>query len=119
MKKYCTIILLLCSVFLLIGCGSTTAMTDTDFVVKVSGTEGAAFSGSYMTTTTEGQSESKSVEGTIPAEYNMKGNIVSVSFQKQAEAGDLKVEILQGDEVVAQSETSDAYGVVSVATPSN
>ena len=118
MKKYCTIILLLCFIILIAGC-STTAMTDTDFTVKVSGTEGLKFNGSYMITTTEGKSESKSVDGTVPTEYTMKGNIVSVSFQKQTDAGDLKGEILQGNKVVAQSETSAAYGVVAVATPSN
>lgn len=118
LKKYYALLLMLCFAALFVGC-SAPAMTDTDFIVKVTGTEGLKFNGSYMITTTEGKSESKSVEGTVPAEYTMKGNIVSVSFQKQAEAGDLKVEILQGDKVVAQSETSAAYGVVTVATPSN
>lgn len=117
MKKYCALLVALCFIVLLVGC-SAPAMTDTDFTVRVSGTEGLKFNGSYMITTTEGKSESKSVEGTVPAEYTMKGNIVSVTFQKQAEAGVLKVEILQGDKVVAQSETSAAYGVVTAATPS-
>jgi len=46
----------------------------------------------------------------------VKGNIVSVVFQKQTESGTLKVEILCGGKVVNSSDTTAAYGVVSVAT---
>jgi uncharacterized protein YuzE len=118
-KKYIAFILvLLLSGSVLLGCSSVPAMTDKDFSIKVTGDSGAKFSGAYDITTTEGKSENKSVDGTVPVEYNVKGNIVSVSFQKKAETGNLKVEILQDGKVVAQSETSAAYGVVSVATPS-
>jgi hypothetical protein len=118
-KKYIAFILvLLLSGSVLLGCSSVPAMTDMDFSIKVSGDSGAKFSGSYDVTTTEGKSENKSVDGTVPVEYNVKGNIVSVSFQKKAETGNLKVEILQEGKVVAQGETSAAYGVVRAATPS-
>jgi serine protease inhibitor ecotin len=39
-----------------------------------------------------------------------------VELQKQTEEGTLKVEILKDDEVIANSETTAPYGVVSVAT---
>ena len=69
-----------------------------------------------MVVTSGGQSTSKSVDGVVPATYSVKGNIVSVVFQKQTESGTLKVEILRGGKVVNSSDTTAAYGVVSVAT---
>jgi hypothetical protein len=69
-----------------------------------------------------GQSASESVVGTVPAEYSVTGtnritvSMVSVELQKQTEEGTLKVEILKDNETVASSETTAAYGVVSVAT---
>ena len=89
---------------------------DSDFKIRVTGSDGLIFSGSYLITTSAGNSVSKSVDGIVPAEYVVRGNIVSVAFQKRYEGGILKVEILKNDKVVSQSETSAAYGVVSVAT---
>lgn len=74
------------------------------------------FSGSYMVVTSGG-STSRSVDGTTPAEYAVRGVIVSCAFQKTSESGSLKVEILKGGKVVNSSYTAAAYGVVSVATP--
>ena len=112
MKKLILIILVLGIItFLLAGCNR-----DSAFDIKVSGTLGLEFSGSYMVVTVDGQSTSKSVDGTVPAQYSVIGIIVSVVFQKQAEEGTLKVEILKDDQVIASSETTAAYGVVSVAT---
>lgn len=87
-----------------------------DYVIKVNGSDGCKFSGSYMLVTTDGQSQSKSVEGRVPAEYQARGSIVSTSFQKQAESGLLKVQILKGGKLVNESETTAAYGVVSAAS---
>jgi len=97
------------------GCGGSLS-TDSEFQIKVSGTTGLEFSGSYMTVTSGGQSTSKSVEGTVPAQYTVTGNMVSVAFQKQVESGTLKVEILKDGKVINSSDTTAAYGVVSVAS---
>lgn len=75
------------------------------------------FSGNYMVITSNGGSASRSVDGRTPAEYTVKGNIVSCVFQKTGEKGSLKVEVLKGGKVVNSSHTTAAYGVVSVATP--
>jgi len=91
-------------------------LLESDFTVEISGTSGLRYSGSYMVTSTTGKSASKSVEGKVPGQYNVTGNIVSVSFQKKSESGSLKVQILKGGNVVAETETSAAYGVASVAT---
>lgn len=95
------------------GCDS---MKNKEFTIKVSGTDGLEFSGSYMSVLADGKSTSKSVDGIIPTEYSVKGNIVSVAFQKKSESGFLKVQILKDDKVINESESSAAYGVVSVAT---
>lgn len=87
-----------------------------DYVIKVTGSDKCKFSGSYMLVTADGQSQSKSVEGRVPAEYTASGSIVSTSFQKQAENGILKVQILKGGKLVNESETTAAYGVVSAAS---
>jgi hypothetical protein len=39
-----------------------------------------------------------------------------VEFQKQTEEGTLKVEILKDNELIASSETTAPYGIVSLAT---
>ncbi|GAH92477.1 unnamed protein product [marine sediment metagenome] len=74
------------------------------------------FSGNYILITSDG-STSRSVDGRTPAEYTVKGIIVSCVFQKTGEKGSLKVEILKGGTVVNSSSTTAAYGIVSVATP--
>ena len=90
--------------------------SDTEFQIKISGTAGLPFSGSYMVVTSGGQSVSKSVDGSVPTQYSVEGMMVSVAFQKQTEDGTLKVEILREGNVVNSSDTTAAYGVVSVAT---
>ena len=96
--------------------GGCAGIGDSDFTIKVSGTSGLKFSGNYMVVTSGGGSTSKSVDGTVPAQYTIRGNIVSCVFQKQSEYGTLRVEIVKGGKIVSQSETLAAYGVVSVAT---
>lgn len=86
-----------------------------DFLVRVSGSAGIPFSGSIMAVTA-GKSTGQSVSGKTPAEYEISGSIVSVTFQKQGELGRLRVEILKGDTVAAEGETATSYGVVSAAT---
>jgi hypothetical protein len=103
-----------------VGGNASTSSTDeilsSDFVVRLSGMPGLKYSGSYMTVTASGNSKSLSVDGYAPPEYRVSGSIVSTTFQKQAKGGQLSVEIVKGGQVVSQSETSAAYGVVAVAT---
>lgn len=85
------------------------------YTVNVSGTPGLNFSGSYMVVAS-GKSESRSVDGVVPQSYQLKGNIVSVSFQKKSQGGVLEVKILKDGRVVSASDTSAAYGIVTAAT---
>lgn len=103
-------------VFLAVALSGCAGIGDSEFTIRVSGSDGMIFSGAYALTTSAGGSISQSVEGTAPAQYRVKGNIVSATFQKQNPNGVLTVEILKNGQVVSQSTTSAAYGVVSVAT---
>jgi hypothetical protein len=118
MKKLISIILVVgITVSVLTGCDHNSR-----FNIRVSGTIGLEFSGSYLMVMSNGQSASESVNGTVPYEISVTGingitmSRVSVQLQKQTEEGTLKVEILKDDEVIASSNTTAAYGVVSVAT---
>ena len=83
-----------------------------DLVVRITGSEGLAFSGALGAL-----GSSRSVEGIVPAQYSIPGTdssgIFSVSFQKQQEEGTLIVTLAcrGGDK---SSETTAAYGVVAV-----
>jgi hypothetical protein len=69
-----------------------------------------------MVVKADGKSTSKSVDGVVPVTYSVTGTVVSVAFQKKTEIGTLKVEILRGSTMVNSSDTTAAYGLVSVAT---
>jgi hypothetical protein len=85
--------------------------------VRVSGTPGSAYSGSYGSfQSAQGVNDALSVE---PVEYRIEGSvsdILAVVFRKTqpADEGILRVEILVNGEVVAEDETSEEMGVVNV-----
>jgi hypothetical protein len=104
-------------VFLAVAFSGCAGNGDSDFTIRVSGSEGVIFTGGYNVTTSAGSSISKIIMADIvPGEIMVRGNNVSVTFQKQYENGTLKVEILKNGRVVSQSETSAAYGVVEATT---
>jgi len=90
--------------------------SSSNFQIIVRGTAGLKFSGSYMTVTWDGKTTSRTVDGTVPAEYSASGMIASVAFQKQVESGTLIVEIFKAGQLLNAADTSAAYGVVLVAT---
>ena len=90
--------------------------TESNFKIKIVGSHNIKFSGSYMIVTSDGKSSSHSVDGIVPAEYDMKGWIVSCAFQKQSEQGSLSVSIYRNGQLIDQSTTSAAYGAVTIAT---
>jgi hypothetical protein len=55
-------------------------------------------------------------DGTIPDRYFVKGSPVFAVFQKQSKGGTLKVEIGRGTNIISVSETTVAYGVISVTS---
>lgn len=89
--------------------------TDT-ILVRVGGTPGLSFSGSYGTL--DGQ---RSVDGVTPQEYEvevdtgvMSFDSITASMQKRAQdQSELTVEIVEDGEVVAAQTTTAQFGVVS------
>jgi hypothetical protein len=97
------------------GVGRIASGGNSSYVVRVEGSPGLSFSGSYMGIT-GGGSQQQSVDGTVPASYTVSGSIVSATFQKQSENGALTVSIEMNGHIVQKSSTSASYGVVSVAS---
>jgi len=112
MKRLILFIVILISIILISGC----TVTDSNFTIKVSGTTGLRFNGSYLTMKASGENISKSVDGVVPSEYRTKGTIVSCVFQKQEVAGHLIVEILKEGKIISKSDTTAEYGCVTIAT---
>lgn len=95
---------------------TTSAKGPRPFLITVTGTEGLSFQGTYMTMQKNGESSSRSVNGVIPATFETLGHIVSLSFQKQSQGGEMKV-FIQSKGVTLKTESTTApYGLVSIAT---
>lgn len=90
---------------------------NSDFTIRVSGTEGLKFSGHYSLVGTKALPEPVHAHAVIPGEYKGKGTIALCSFRKLTENGSLKVEILQDGKLVSESETNTPYGFVFLKTP--
>jgi hypothetical protein len=111
---------LLAVMFLLVQHASAGPISS-KFRIHISGIDGERFTGSISSVTISGKAKSESVEGTMPAEYIVEGQLVSVAIQKQSQRGTLKVEILKerfirsGLKTVASGTSSAAYGVVSLS----
>lgn len=91
--------------------GVSSLAEESDYTVRVSGTAGTSFSGTYAVVSLAGDSVAQTVTGSVPAEYNAgRGNFVTVNFEKGAGSGTLRVEILKGGRVVASSETAAPFG---------
>lgn len=99
--------------FVLPGCGKDdrTALKTSEYTLRVSGTPGLRFSANLGGASLIDGPSGQSFEGTVPAEYKMVGTVVGCTFQKLAQHGTLRVEIIKDGTVVAQSETSDPHGV--------
>ncbi len=105
-------------VLVVLLCGSLSAcmLADKEFTISVVANSNLPWSGSYMVVTAAGGSTSHSVDHVGSWQTTVKGTIVSLCFQKAWADGTLRVQILEGGRVVAESETTAEYGVVSAAT---
>jgi hypothetical protein len=97
----------------LMGCWN---ILNHNFEIRIGGTAGKPFSGSYMVVA-NGSSNSHSVEGVIPQSYIVQeATMVSAVFQKKSTDGFLTVTVLRDGETVKTEGTSAEYGMVTVAT---
>lgn len=80
--------------------------------VRITGTEGLAFSGRVGSA-----QELKRVEGSVPKEYELpfRGGAATAAVRKQEPGrGTLRVEVVRGGEVIASQETSSAPGILNI-----
>jgi hypothetical protein len=112
MKFVSSFIILFFSLVLILGCGMPSEST---FTIKIHGSDNMTFSGNYMIVTSDGKSISRSVEGMVPDIYEIKGHIVSCSFQKRSKQGNLTILIVKNDQLINHATTDAAYGVVTLA----
>lgn len=85
--------------------------------IRVTGVDGEQFTGSYGNLDT-----TQSVDGTLPAEYEVEvdtgfmslDSVTAVMQKASAGANPLKVEILVDGEVVKETSTTAEYGVATV-----
>lgn len=134
MKKILSIFIL--SVIILslgsTGCGSGVTIVSkpdviTVYTIKVTGTDGIPFKGNYwVDESAQGilvkmikSGKFMPISGTTPAEYTISGGFVSCYFETDTESGTLKVQILEGDKVVTESETTVPQWWVSAGTSDN
>lgn len=89
--------------------------------VRVSGTQGVEYSGSYGTS--QGQTTVDGTLGGEPDEYEVDAqtgtfefDVITASFQKRSPGpGQLRVEIVSDGDVQASQETSAEFGVVTTS----
>ncbi len=112
------------------GCGVTIVSKPdviTVYTIKVTGTDGIPFKGNYWVDESvqdilfkmAKSGQFMPISGTTPAEYTISGGFVSCYFEADTKSGTLKVQILEGDKVVTESETTLPDWWVSAGTSHN
>jgi hypothetical protein len=116
-KQKPILLFLLIGIITLGGCTEVYKAVESDFIIKVSGTKDLKFNGHYSFVAAGSTPIPVNMVGTVPTEYPGKGVMALCLFRKTTLEGSLKVEILQGEKVVAEGEAVVPYGVVSLKTP--
>lgn len=109
MKKVALGVLLVFMLLALTGCSA--AMKD--YVIKVDGTEGATFEGTYMYQV-DRTPTSETLSGTVPAEYSVQGEVLSCQIVKTSADGTIKVTLTANGEVIDEGEITEQGGEVVV-----
>jgi hypothetical protein len=94
---------------------ATSAPVDSDYRYSLYVTGNSKFSGTCLVYTSSGSSSSKDASGLTPATFYYTGNLISCTLQKAGESGSLHVTLSRGGSQLAVGDTSNEYGVVSVA----
>lgn len=88
------------------------------YTIRLSGTPGTGFAGSYDLVNARGNSTSHAINGTVPASYTVgPGTIMlSIAVHKIGSGGTLRLDLSQGKQHVVDHQTSSPYGGLTVAT---
>jgi hypothetical protein len=105
--------LLLLGALIVAACGDS----EPKLTLVVAGTAGLQYKGEWAVPGHGGGVESSLSETGTPSTFEVEGTIISLSFQKEAEVGLLRVEIREGSAVIVRLETQAPYGVVAIGTP--
>jgi len=110
-------LILLLSAALLLGVAyyAVTGVPKTkEFTIRVTGTEGMKAQG-IITVFHKNKEKEEMIDVTIPWEKKVEADRISAGFQKRAENGLLKVQLLdKKGEVIRESETSVKFGIAHV-----
>jgi thioredoxin reductase len=87
---------------------------ESDYTIKVTGTDQLQFSGHYTIAGTGAMPKPVQITGKSPIEYTGKGLAAACVIRKTTTEGTLKVEILHGEEVVSSAETAAPYGIITL-----
>ena len=109
-----SILYFLLGIIFLFGCGEGLKGVESDYTIKVSGSDQLQVSGHYTIAGTGAIPMPVQVKGTVPVEYKGKGVAAACVFRKTSAAGTLKVEILKGQAVVSSMETAAPYGIITL-----
>lgn len=110
--------LILCcllSIIFLFGCGEGLKGIESDYTIKISGSDKLQFNGHYTIAGTGALPKPVEVKkGVVLAEYKGKGMAAACVFRKTTADGTMKVEIMKGQEIVSSSETAAPFGIITL-----
>ena len=111
--------LLIACLALAVGCeqinGANNLISGQDYRIVVGGTPGTTFTALQTTGVMAGDWTLKSVEGTVPAEYDVHGNLAGLSLQKDDDSGTIDLQIYQGTQLLKEATSSTPNDVVEVS----
>ena len=109
-----SILYFLLGIIFLFGCSEGLKGVESDYTIKVTGSDRLQFSGHYTIAGTGAMPKPVQVKGAVPAGYKGKGLATACVFRKTSAEGTLKVEILKGQEIVSSMETAAPYGIITL-----
>lgn len=109
-----SILYVLLGIIFLFGCSEGLKGVESDYTIKVTGSDQLQFSGHYTIANTGQIPKPLQVKGAIPAEYKGKGVAAACVFRKTSVEGTLKVEILKEQQIVSSMETGAPYGIITL-----
>jgi len=101
MKKLAVCVLVLLVALALMGCSAQPK----NYVIKVDGTEGAQYGIVYCYYLND-QPSSEKLEGTVPGEYELEAQSVSVEVVNKG-GGAIKASLLENGEVIDEGEAAE------------